>query len=556
MKRRFRLFAGLVSFGMLAAACGGTGATTSQSPGATVKEGGVFRVGSTSTIDSLNPFVAFNSDSYTTFMYIYPYLVMYAAGDPTKFAGDLATSWSVSADGKDWTFTLRPGATWSDGQPLDSSDAAFTFNTYLKYEKGPASYYAGIIAHLQSVDAPDPTTFVMHYDVPVANVIYQMQQAPILPPQTWASYATGDGKGLKTFANNPPPVSGGPFELKDYVKGQSAVFTRNPNWYGEKPHIDEWGFRFYSNDDAEVTGLKNGEIDAIETAPPTQVTSLKAAGFTIDELPGVEFKDFIFNSNPSKPNNKELLDPQVRLAIAHAIDRNRIVQTSYLGYAKPADSIISPASGIWHDPSLHPETFDLALANQLLDQAGYAKGADGIRTANGHPMTYQVIFPQSESGTGDRTFQIIQSDLQQIGIKITQRTLDDSAAFDAILAPNNKYLTYDLSMWDWIPYVADPDFILSVLTCAQYGGWSDSAYCNPQYDQLYKQQAVTVDQQQRVKIVYQMQEMIYDARPYVAIVYPDVLEAVAKNWTGFVPDAGAGSFSSDSKFSLIRIHQK
>jgi peptide/nickel transport system substrate-binding protein len=95
--------------------------------------------------------------------------------------------------------------------------------------------------------------------------------------------------------------------------------------------------------------------------------------------------------------------------MAHAVDRNKIVETSFLGYADPGSSIVSPATGIWYDKTIQPETFDLAMANSLLDQAGYAKGADGIRVANGHPMSYTVIFPQSQTGTGDRTFQILQT---------------------------------------------------------------------------------------------------------------------------------------------------
>jgi peptide/nickel transport system substrate-binding protein len=98
-------------------------------------------------------------------------------------------------------------------------------------------------------------------------------------------------------------------------------------------------------------------------------------------------------------------------------------------------------------------------------------------------MSYDVITPNDLTGV-DRTFQIIQADFQKIGVQLKQRSLDSSAAFDVITAPNGKYLNFDLAMWDWVPLI-DPDFMLSVVTCDQYNGWSDSGYCNKGYDAMY-----------------------------------------------------------------------
>ncbi len=114
--------------------------------------------------------------------------------------------------------------------------------------------------------------------------------------------------------------------------------------------------------------------------------------------------------------------------------------------------MVPPATGKWHDP-IQPLPFDLAKANQLLDQAGYKMGPGGVRTANGHPMKYQVDFSSDQNGPGDRLFQIIQADYKKIGVQLTQRVLDPSAEFNAITA--NKYRNYNLAMWYWVP-IADP----------------------------------------------------------------------------------------------------
>jgi peptide/nickel transport system substrate-binding protein len=200
-----------------------------------------------------------------------------------------------------------------------------------------------------------------------------------------------------------------------------------------------------------------------------------------------------------------------------------------------------------------PQSFNLALANKLLDQAGFKKGSDGIRRANGHKMSYQVITP-TDLPSVNRSFQIIQPDFRKIGIQLTQRALDSTAAFDAITTPGNKYLKFDLAMWNWVALI-DPDFMLSVVTCAQYGGWSDSGYCNARYDKMYSKQQLTPNQAKRKKVVWQMQKYLQTQRPYLWLAEEDSVWAVSKGWGGLVASP-QGPFNSISKLSLTRVHQQ
>ena len=305
---------------------------------------------------------------------------------------------------------------------------------------------------MKSATAPNATTVVLTYKQPVANVLSQVQQVPILPEHIWAKYATGNGKALTRFSNNAPIVSGGPFILDKYTPKQIALFKRNPTFYGPKPHIDGLGLQFFGTTDAMITALKSNQLDGVEVpVPPTSVATLKAAHFVVRSTPGIRFDDFIINSNPKQdPSHRELLNPLLRQAFDAAIDRQAIVKTSLLGYGQPGSSIIPPATGHWYDPAIKPTPFDLAKANQLLDQAGYKMGPNGLRVANGHPMSYTVIVPDSMANSYEqRSFQIIQGDFKKIGVKLTEKTLDDSAAYDAILA--NNYKNFEISMWDWGP---------------------------------------------------------------------------------------------------------
>jgi peptide/nickel transport system substrate-binding protein len=298
--------------------------------------------------------------------------------------------------------------------------------------------------------------------------------------------------------------------------------------------------------------MKSHEIDAIESVPPTAIATLKKAGIVVAQVPGVTENDFIFNSNPQKTSHRELLNPKLREAFAHAIDRNKIVHVVWLDTAKTGASIIPPATGTWHNPDVKPEAFDLALANRMLDGLGYKKGADGTRVADGHKMSYVVITPTDLTGV-DRTFQIIQNDFRKLGVNLTQKALDSSAAFDAITAPGTKYLNFDLAMWDWVPLI-DPDFMLSVVTCDQYGGWSDSGYCNKAYDALYAKQGTTLNQDERRLIVFQMQQKLARERPYIFLNYESWISAHSKTWDGFV-SSPQGPFNSLSKQSFTEVHR-
>src|SRR2546430_1749489 len=409
----------------------------SSAGGSSSKSGGTFRLATSSGIDSLNPYLAFNQDAYSMFEYIYPLLVQYDK-DNKQFVPDFARAWTASKDGKTWTFTTVAGAKWSDGKPLTAADAAWTINTDIKYQGGGAANAAGLIAHIKHASAPNPTTLIVHYKAAPGNVLGQFQQFAILPRHVWSKHTGHKGADLKTFPNNPPIVGAGSFKLVKYKKNQIALFQRNNSFYGTKPQ-------------------------------------------------------------------------------------------------------------------LKPEAYDLGLANKLLDQIGYKRGAGGIRVAGGHKMTYDVITPTSVQ-SAPRTFQIIQNSFAKIGVQLRQKALDATAAFDLMTSPNGKYLNFDLALWDWVALI-DPDFMLSVVTCAQYGGWSDSAFCDKKYDHMYSQQQLTPDQGKRRAIVWQMQKYLYDRRPYIWLAAQDSVDALSSKWTGLVPSP-QGPFNSLSKASLTSVHQK
>jgi peptide/nickel transport system substrate-binding protein len=554
MKDRSRI--GLAAALVIAIALTGCSSNAGNGAG----EGGVLRIGTSSGISSLNPFVGFNQDDYATWMYIYPTLVQYDTTKPNyDFAPNFAQSWDLSKDGLQLTFHTTPNAMWSDGQPLTADDVVWTVEMIQKYEHGPTGAWANSVNTIKTIEATDDNTVVATYERPTATALSDVGMTPILPEQVWSQYATGDGKALKTYANEPengqPLVGGGPFVLTQYTKNAIALFQRNPHWYGTPSHIDGFGLQFYRDEDAMVTALKTGELDAINEIPPTSVSTLKDAGMQVYEGQALAMRDFIFNLDPSKPDHPELLNPQVREAFEYAIDRNAIVQTAWLGYATPGSTLIPEGNATggtqWHDDNIQPLPFSIDKANQILDGLGYDRGSDGIRVADGEPMSYDVIFPLDEAGAGDRAFRIIQQGMQQIGVQLNQKRLDTNAAWDAMY--QDGHYVYDLAMWDWFP-ASDPDFILSVITCDEWGNWSDGGYCNHQYDKLYAEQKTAVDPQDRQQIIFKMQSIAFGARPYIILTYDKRLDAWSPNWQGLV-ESTQGIYNNFSTQSLLSAHQ-
>ena len=205
MRKGLAAVATLLLAASVVAGCGGSKSSSSGTTGS-VKEGGTLRLGTSSRIDSLNPYVAFNQDAYSTFMYIYPFLVQY--DKDLNFTPEFATKWETSKDGLTWTFHTVPNAKWSDGKPLTAEDAAWTINTDVKYQGTGGANTAGLIAHIKSASAPDPNTLVVKYEKPVGNVLSQFQQLAILPKHIWAGYTGHKGADLNTFPNAAPIVRG------------------------------------------------------------------------------------------------------------------------------------------------------------------------------------------------------------------------------------------------------------------------------------------------------------------------------------------------------------
>jgi len=382
-------------------------------------------------------------------------------------------------------------------------------------------------------------------------VLPQLEQFWILPKHVWDQQTGNNGKDLQAYRpdQNLPTVSGGPYTITKFAEKGTTVFKPNPNFYGPKSHAAAVALTYYTNSTSEIADLENGTLDYVDQLPFEAANSVKQSGkFNVYDGEGWEVTDITFNSNPVKPKNRELLDPQVKEALEYATDRSAIAKTVFQGYAFPWANLVGKITeaGGWVNPAVKPLPFDLDKANQILDSLGYKKGSNGIREVPAttgqyaqpaHPMRYDVMVPTSLDFSGQREFDIIASDWAKVGVQINFQSGGDSSQAYAIETAG-AYTKFDMALWDWGQY-NDPDFLLSVLTKSQWYSWNDTGYNDPSYDAQYEQQGTLTDFKQRQALVYKMEAEIAAARPYIILVNEDLLTANAKSWTGFNPNMDA-----------------
>ncbi|MFN8126572.1 MAG: ABC transporter substrate-binding protein [Candidatus Nanopelagicales bacterium] len=504
----------------------------------------VFTVGILQDVDSVNPFTGVAAASYEAYQMMYPTLTEYSAADYSTAPG-IAESWEESADKTYWTYKLRPGLKWSDGTPLTAHDAAYSFNRVINgdYEK---TNYGNYISTITKAEATDDTTLVLHVSKP-SPIMYHLA-VYILPEHVWKEI---DGKEVKSYKNEPeaghPIVGGGPYTLIERRKGEYLRFQANPNFYAGKPAADEVVFRVYKNSDAIAEALRKGEIDfANDLAAPIYNSLAGAPGITRVPSRYSGFNEIAFNMGAALTNGKPIgdgsklvRDPQVRLAIAQATDRQALVDKVYGGFGTAGSTVIPPLYADLHLDPANPVTFNLEAANATLDAAGYKMGSDGVRVApDGERMSLRLLGRQ-ESTTSQKTVEYVKDWLAQIGIEVKVKIVTEDSLYEAI--GNGDY---DMFEWGWV-VEPDPDYQLSTFTCDQrstddngtiYAGLSDSFYCDKEYDKLYQEQKLETDRAKRVEIVKQMQQMLYDSNPYVVTVFYDNPSAYRSDrWTNFTP---------------------
>jgi peptide/nickel transport system substrate-binding protein len=547
----------LLIVGLAAGAFAQSSSSTSSSSGAPTAPSSsgelTFTYADVSEPSSLNPLVGYLGTDYTMWALNYDLLINFSTDDfSPDFEHSITTSVDVSSDSMSFTYHLRPDMKWSDGQPFTAEDVAWTLNFY---KKNNVPNYSSDLALMDKAVATDPTTVVITSTKPTSlysgETVFLYEY--ILPKHIWSKFDNDYHAARQE--TNAPSVGSGPFIITKYVKNQFVELDRNPNYWGESigltPHVDRVVYQIFGNQDAEAAALQAGKIDFGYFTSASILNTLKARGVQTRGATIPSFGEIGINTgsayqtdttggfSPHGDGAEALTDPVVRQAMRRAVDNETLVNKVLLGYGTPGISPVQPGAttGAFQpgpdDPDL---SFNIQAANDLLDQAGYTMGPEGIRIdpKTKKPLEFRFYSRSSDQPSID-IVPYVTGWMKQIGIKLNAETLSSAKLGNVILAGD-----YDLFEWGWYPN-PDPNYILDIFTCEQrppdadtYRN-SDSYYCNPDYDKLYVEQQTETDAATRADIVHQMQSILYRDQPYLVLWNDALLEGYSSKWTGFLP---------------------
>ncbi|UCD46033.1 MAG: hypothetical protein JSV27_06000 [Candidatus Bathyarchaeota archaeon] len=339
-----------------------------------------------SFIRDYNPIMAGDGRSLLVMSMVFDPLVSY--DDDLNIIPWLATDWDVSEDGLTLTFNIVDDAKWHDGEDLTAEDVKFTIDFYKEQE---APYDLALINRIDSVETDGDYTVILHMTEPYAWVLYDLEDVPIIPKHVWED-KTWDW----VVHPDAMPVGSGPFMWDSYVDGEWIKLVANPDYWMEgKPHLGSFTVRVISESSARFLAIKTGEVHSERYELDVgfiDAAEREANLAPLEDTWCVGMWDYVISFN--QRTDPALQDPVVKKAIAHAIDRQRLVDIARLGYGTATATFIPPAffGPAYDNPDATLYEFNVFLANKMLDAAGYLDtDADGIRE-----MPVEVVEEEEE----------------------------------------------------------------------------------------------------------------------------------------------------------------
>jgi peptide/nickel transport system substrate-binding protein len=497
---------------------------TSGAQATTTPSVALLRIGWTDAVDQLDPLAPAPGDSDVILSLLYDRLI-YPGLDNT-YQPALAQSWTSVDGGRTWLLKLQEGVQAHDGQPLTAEDVAFALGLYASHPM--LAYYGGYTATIESAVATSSDAVRVVMSEAVQNIEAYLCWQPIVPKRIWESAEASGSVGTIPALL----LGSGPFRLQEYWPGARTVLTANRQYWMGSPQVDTVVFQTYPNDDSLGIALRDGEVDLVAQVPTHWIAYLRRdPRIEVISGPRIQERVLLFNQSAAQGSKGHpvLQDPQLRLAIAHAIDKGQLIDIAVLGYGTPGLGILPPAMGGWFHSGIEHIDFDLDAAQQLLQSAGYHDtDNDGWREmpGGGKPVELRLFIP-SDSASGPREAEMLSNWLRQVGLKCTPQTLTP-AALQTALADKD----YDLALIE-LTGPPDPGFLLGAFTTAQLGsGRNVTGYSSGAYDRLYAEQAAVVDPSVRRSLVWQMQEILYEDRPCIALYYKSAVQAYRRDRFG------------------------
>jgi peptide/nickel transport system substrate-binding protein len=446
---------------------------------------------------------------------------------------ELARSWKVSKDGRQITFHLRSGVSFSEGTPFSAGDVAYTVQQLMDpalhsatgdaFRSGAGNVETKVIS---------PTQISITFPASVAGLDRLFDQVAILSERS-------SKKEMAVL---------GPFMLADYKPGATVLLKRNPNYWktdeqGRKlPYLDSIRLDIQANRDVEMLRFKRGELDLINSLDSEYFDKLAATSphLVHDAGPSLDSEQLWFNEVAKAPipayKKNWFRSANFRRAISEAINREDLSRVIFHGHAQPAVGPFSPANKFWFNGKLKPQTYSPDSALKALQSDGFRLENGALKDKDGNEVVFSII-TNAGSKTRERMAVLIQEDLQKIGIHVNVVTLD----FPSLIERMTQSFDYEAIILGLTNVDLDPTGEMNVwLSSSENHQWNpqqktpETAW-EAEIDRLMRAQAASTDPKRRKEAFDRVQEIVVEQEPFIFLINKNALSAVSMAVHGAAP---------------------
>lgn len=422
------------------------------------------------------------------------------------YEGCLAESWDISEDGKTYTFHIRDGVKFSDGEVCDANAIKANFDAII--ENKDRHTWLEMMNLLVGVSAPDDKTFVIELSEPYYPLLTELgvtRPFAMISPKAMKDGSTKDGVNAY--------IGTGPYVLTDFVTDEYAVFEANENYWGEQPKIKKITVKVIPDNQTRILALEKGEIDMIFGKNMIDADAINQYTgndkFTVSLSDPTSTRQIVLNTT-----RDVLADKEVRQALQHATNKQTISEGIFYGLEQPADTLFAKTVP-YCDIDLEPYAYDVELAQSMLDEAGWVVGSDKIREKDGQKLNIDLLY-NSDSVTEKAIAEYLQSEYQKIGIALNIHGEEEQSYRDNMKAGNFD-MVFNIC-WG-TPY--DPQSSLAAMRAPVYGDYAAQLGLEDKadIDQAITDILVSTDETKRQELYTFVLTRLHEDAVYIPLTY-------------------------------------